>query len=301
MTREVLTHSHMQLRKNCPVAEHYRYERGLVRRAQSASLTIGSAVHRGIETGKVEEALRMFEGVYPSTQADQDAHEVMMATVEAMLTGYFAAYEPFDSYEAEIPFQVPIINPDTKARSKTFDLAGKVDGLTKIDGQWWICEYKTTSQLTRAYIDRLQLDTQITTYMYGLQRLRSIKVAGVIYRIIKKPTIRQKQTETASQFRERVVEDYRARPEFYFDEQRLYRSQEDLEDFERELWMFTQRILQERREGIHFKNTSRCAEYGGCPYIPLCLKYQDAMDLYTHAEPNSELKGDESSDNQLTG
>lgn len=292
-TREVLTHSHMQLRKNCPVAEHYRYELGLVRRVRSSALSLGTAVHRGIETGSVEEALKTFEGVFPSTQAEQDALDILAVTAEAMLTGYFEHYAPYDSYEAEIPFQIPIVNPSTGARSKTFDLAGKVDGLTQIDGAWWICEYKTASQLTRAYIDRLQLDTQITTYMYGLQKLRNIQVEGVIYRILKKPSIRQKQSETAAQFRERIVEDYQARPGFYFEEQRLYRSQEDLADFERELWMFTQRLLQERRENIHFKNTSRCAEYGGCEYIPLCLKYQDAMDQYISQPRDIELKGEE--------
>lgn len=293
--KERLTHSHIKARMNCPMAEHYRYELELVPRVQSKHLSLGTAVHKGIETGSIEDALTTFDGIFPSTQEAQNELDTQRVICEAMLSGYFAHFEPFDSYEAEIEFETPITNPKTKALSKTFILAGKVDGLAKIDGQWWICEYKTASRVDRAYVDRLQLDAQITTYMHAIQRIRGIRIAGVIYRILKKPTIRQKQSESLAQFRDRIIEDYQTRPDFYYDEQRLYRSQADLETFERELWMFTQRLLQERRAGLHFKNTSQCAEWGGCPYIPLCLGYEDAMELYVKQASNSELtpKGDD--------
>lgn len=287
--KERLTNSHIKTWLNCGMAEHYRYTLQLVPRIRSKHLSLGSAVHRGIEFGSVEAGLEYFSDVYPSTQAEQDELDTNRVICEAMLAGYFDRYQPFKEYEPEIEFDVPILNPKTKAASKSFVLSGKVDGLTKINGSWWVCEYKTASRVDRTYIDRLQLDTQITLYMYALQRLRGIKITGVIYRIIKKPTIRQKQNETLAQFRERIIEDYRVRDDHYFEQQMLYRSQADLEAFERELWMMTQRMLAERREGIHFKNTSRCSEYGGCPYMPLCLGHEDARSLYITQAPNSEL------------
>ena len=294
VAKERLTYSHIKTRLNCAMAEHYRYELELVPRVQSHHLSLGSAVHKGLETGSIDAALTTFDGIFPSTQEEQDQLELDRITCEAMLTGYFAQFESFAAYEAEIEFAVPIVNPRTQALSKRFVLAGKVDGLAKIDNEWWVCEYKTASRLDRAYIDRLALDTQITTYIYGLQRTRGIRIAGVLYRILKKPTIKQRQKESAAQFRDRLVEDYKERADFYYDEQRLYRSQADLCTFEAELWAFTQRLLAERREGLHIRNTSQCTAYGGCPYIPLCLGDREAMNLYVTQAANNELaKGDD--------
>ena len=139
VAKERLTYSHIKTRLNCAMAEHYRYELELVPRVQSHHLSLGSAVHKGLETGSIDAALTTFDGIFPSTQEEQDQLELDRITCEAMLTGYFAQFESFAAYEAEIEFAVPIVNPRTQALSKRFVLAGKVDGLAKIDTEWWVC------------------------------------------------------------------------------------------------------------------------------------------------------------------
>ena len=294
---ELLTYSAMGQFKNCRKAFYYRNVLSIVPRIEKESRGIGSAVHKGIETGSIEEALRLFDNIFPSDQEEADKLEINKAIVHAMLEGYFNLYgSGFPEAEERYPefkFKIPIVNPKTKAKSKSFMLAGKVDDLIKTNNEWWLVEYKTAGTVDKSYIDKLMLDTQITTYIYAIQKFFNIKISGVIYRILRKPSIRQTKKETVSQFIDRLMQDYKDRPEFYFYEEKLYRSQEDLNEFEAELWDITQDLLKCRKEGLWYKNTSRCKDWGKCEYIPLCACQPDAIELFKEKEINSELKEDE--------
>lgn len=289
-----LTNSNMAIVKNCPKMFQYRILDKLTPKYKTEARGIGTAFHRGVETGSICEALYTFDGIFPNSQEEQDALDIKRATVQAMVEGYFEAFERFENIESEIEFDLPIINPRTNKPSKSFTLAGKVDGLVKIGGKYWLLELKTAGQINSTYIDKLMIDSQITTYFYALQRHKNINLSGVIYRIVKKPSIRQTKKETVQQYCERLIEDYKFRPDFYFFEEKLYRSNEDMKLYERELWMFTQYLLQCNREGLWYRNTSRCADWGKCDYLPLCTGQLDAMDLYEVREPNEELEGEES-------
>ena len=294
---EILTNSTISQFKNCRKAFYYRNIEQLVPRHESESRGIGSAVHKGIETGSVDEALALFDDIFPSDQEEANKLETNKAIVRAMLEGYFELYgrEWPGELTPELQFEVPIINPATKAQSRSFLLSGKVDGLLQENGKHWLVEYKTAGAVDKSYVEKLMLDQQLTTYIYGLQRQEGIKISGVIYRILRKPSIRQTKKETLEQYIERLFQDYKDRPEFYFYEEKLYRSQEDLDEFEHELWDITQDLLKCRKDGLWYKNTSRCKDWGRCEYIPLCAKQPDAMDLFKTRETNIELKEDDSS------
>ena len=291
---QVLTSSNIGLFKNCRKAYYYRNIERLVPRITSAARGIGTAIHKGIETGSIDEALAVFADIFPSDQTEANTLETNKVIVQAMLEGYFERFgngfpEAEDS-KTEIEFSISIRNPKTKAKSRTFILSGKADCVVKLGGKWWLMEYKTAGQVGKSYIDKLMLDSQITTYIYALQKYLGIKIAGVMYRVIRKPSIRQTKKETLEQFLDRLIADYKDRPEFYFFEEKLYRSQADLKEFEAELWGLTQDILKCKREGLYYKNTSRCRDWGACEYIPLCLQQPDALDLFITKEINPELK-----------
>lgn len=291
---EPLTHSKMQTVKNCPMYFYWRHKKLLVPTMRDGARSVGSAVHKGIETGSIDDSIAVLTTQEPTTQEERNRLDTDIAITKAMLTGYFEHFDTaFPEAEERIPelkFEVPIINPTTKATSRTYYLTGKADDLVKIDGQWWLVEHKTAGQIGKSYIDRLMLDSQITTYIYGIQRMMDIDIVGVIYRILRKPTIRQTQKETLDQYLNRLTQDYINRPDFYFYEEKLYRSQEDLKQFERELWLFTKMLLKMENESIYFKNTSRCGEYGGCMYAPLCKQEPDAEMFFTTEESNPELR-----------
>ena len=287
-----LTHSNMSVFKNCHRMYYFKVTQGLARKTRRTALSDGSAIHKGIETGSVTEALAELDDIYPANQSDAEALANRRAFIEAAVTGYLKRFPDPPVAKHEIQFDLPIINPATKAVSKTFRLAGKIDGLEQRNGKWWLVEIKTSGKLDRAYIERLPLDTQVTTYVYALTRM-GYDIAGVVYRVIRKPTIQQRQKETAQEYRQRLIQDYQERQDFYFYEEPLYRSKADLDEFEAELWAITQDVLSAERLGWWYKNTSRCAEYGGCDFLPLCRGQAGAEILFETVGPNPELKEDD--------
>ena len=54
----------------------------------------------------------------------------------------------------------------------------------------------------------------------------------------------------------------------------------DLLRIEAELWTWAEELRHARRAGVHARNTSTCGDYGGCPFIPLCVGDPDAMSLF---------------------
>lgn len=288
---EVLTFSRIKARKNCPMAEHIRYDLELVPRNKKKSLGLGSAVHLGLETDDIDKAVGYFDGVFPDSQEEANELEVQRATVRAMLTGYFARFGKWgEETIRELSFDIPIRNPKTGAVSRSFRLQGKIDAITVIDGKMWLVEYKTASQINKGYFDRVSLDEQITLYMYAYRERFGVKPEGVIYRVLKKPTIRQTKKESMEQFCNRLEQDYVDRPDFYFFEQKYYRSENDLKQFEKELWAFTQQYLYEKRNDINCKNASRCLDFGQCEYMPICLGEADLELDYVKKEKHEELR-----------
>lgn len=284
---ELLTFSRYQTRMDCPKKDFWRYENGLALRLAPRSLSVGSACHLGWQTGNIEKAIALYDSEHPVDQTEADHLEIDRITVEAILKGSFILWVPPD--RAEVQFRVPIMDPTTGDESPAFILGGKIDGILDDDEGRWLVEYKTAGRLDKPYVDRLQLDTQITLYIHALQAAEGIPIAGVRYRVARKPSLRRGQKEAADHFRQRVIDDYQTRPEWYFREFKLYRSQEDIAAFRGDLWAFTQRLLADRKAGWHPKNTSRCAMFGACAYMPLCTHQADAADLYVTRPIHSEL------------
>ncbi len=286
---ELLTYSRMRMYLNCPASEQLRYRECLVpKKTGSTARLLGSAVHKGLETGSTDEAMALFDAVMPLTQAEQDQVDADKATCRAMLLGAKTAFSALDDMQPEVEFCIPIINPRTGEASQDFMLAGKVDGICSKDGETWLVEYKTASTISQQYISRLALDGQVTTYMHAMQKVLGRSIAGVIYRVIRKPSIRRGQAETAEQYCSRLEAEYKSRPEFYYVEQLLYRNPDDIRAFEQELWDITQRMLWDRQQGICLHNTARCTDYGQCDYMPIC-KGDQWQQLYEYCEPHQEL------------
>lgn len=292
MNHELLTYSRLRLRLNCPFAEHLRYDQHLAPKAFSAARLLGSAVHKGLETDSIPKAMAVFDSALPVTQEQQNDLDMDKAVCRAMLEEAREAFAPLPGLMPEQQFRLPIRNPATGAISRSYLLAGKVDGICTLEDETWLVEYKTASTVDRQYIARLRLDGQVTTYLYAMERVLQRPIAGVIYRIIRKPSIRQTQKETFEAYCNRLEADYRARPDFYFVEERLYRSREDMTLFEVELWDMTQRMLWERKKDIHHRNTARCTDFGTCEYMPICLQEAGWEGLYEYKEANEELRED---------
>lgn len=142
--------------------------------------------------------------------------------------------------------------------------AGKRDRIVRLpDRRRALQEYKTSSEDVSPgglYHRRLRMDIQV-----GLYRLSS-DVDTVIYDITRKPTIRQKQTETADEYGERLSADIASRPEYYFARYEVPRTEHDdlavIEDVRAVDRMISL--------NVYPRNTASCTRFGQCPYFAAC-------------------------------
>ena len=286
--KDIWTVTRLKTYQICPFKEVLRYHEKLALVRGRAALAFGTAIHKGLETRDIDLALNLLINDYPKTQEEADEQDQAYVTVKALLEGYFNRYEPFKEHKPEYQFELPMMTG--KGKSTTLAIAGKVDDLVKIDGRWWIVEYKTASRLDGSYFDRLYVDSQITMYMYAMQRL-GFNPAGVIYRVIRKPSIRRKQNETNDAFCERLLKDINERPDFYFMERQLFRDTKDLKEFEHTLYLEAMQERNMRKKGNAFRHTVSCSMYGACEYLPICTKEVGAMEaLESNVQVKQSLK-----------
>jgi len=328
--KQILTFSATKKFQSCHKAYYNRYKKNLVPLEQDEVLFLGSTIHNALErwynrdpsdTTIESQIVRLIDEAYPLRDSDEkqkrDWH-----LAKAMMGGYLNQYphEDFEIIETELEFSVPIINPATNRPSRTFELMGKVDALVKLDQKYFIMEHKTAALITGDYIEKLPLDFQINLYALALSKYKNIPIAGVIYNVIQKSKIKQKQGETLEQFEIRKQElirksktgktsAKRQMPESdesfqqrlqsvyedpkMFHQEILYISNEDIRRTEAQLWEITQEILNTQRRGVWSQNTDTCFRYHRpCVYFPLCRAHDNPNvkdNLFKESPPHSEL------------
>lgn len=301
--RQTSTYSMWSLFRNCRKAAHWRYVLELAPLSKDRNLSFGSLVHACLEiwhvTGDLAAALEPVDRACANRAQDEEQRRVWHLA-SAMMRGYVARYpaEEFEVVAIEKTFEGDIINPATGAASRSFTLAGKVDGIVRIGSEHFLLEHKTASTIDAGYLERLWTDFQITLYAYYVEKSLGIRIGGVLYNILVKARLQQsagetetefearraallaksktgkssakrRMPETDDEFQERLAIKY-AEPGMFHREM-LYISREQLDTLRAELWELTQVFLDARRRDVWYQNTSFCFQYGRpCPYFALC-------------------------------
>ncbi|MFQ5647508.1 MAG: PD-(D/E)XK nuclease family protein [bacterium] len=299
----------------------------LVPNQKEKCLSFGSVIHEALETWHggydFKPVLTCIDNAYPQKIANADQkRDWHLAT--AMMKGYIGRYpsEEFQVIALEKVFEGPIVNPLTGKTSRSFYLAGKVDGIIRYpDGSYWLLEHKTASQITPDYIERLWVDFQIALYSWYVREYLGIPVVGILYNILGKTTMRQGNGETEEEYQERRQkliaksktgktsakrkipesdEDFQDRlAEKYAQEdmlrrEELYISNDRYEDLQVELWKLTQAFLEARRNDNFYRNPDYCFHYNrACSYYPICSSNDNPLVIENHyqvVEPHEELR-----------
>lgn len=302
--RILTTQSSWRAFKTCQKKHDLRYNRQLVpTRADDAA-----ALHYG----KLWD--RLLNVHYLSRVHDADATIAAAGEWRTQLQVMFTSYRQataiddakYETVAMQVPFEGDIVNPDTDSPSKTFTLAGVVDGLWRslADNRLWIVENKTTSRCDAAYLERLWMDWQILLYTEYLQREHG-PIAGVIYNIAEKPGIKRAEAETDGEFEarkqaakapdrikrkvadteetwgDRLREHYAERTEKFHREVILF-DRSDLDEVRADLWSLSQTWLDARRRGHWFKNTAACFEWNRpCDYLAVCRSKENPIVIET--------------------
>jgi hypothetical protein len=301
--------------RNCRKAAWWRYIEKLVPLERDRNLRFGSLVHECLEiwhrnaepfqesdrnTAERLAAVLSHIDAACSKRSSDDEQRRMWHLATAMMKGYAATYpvEAFEVVALEMPFEGEITSPKTGAASRSFVMTGKIDGLVKRDGRFFLLETKTAASIDGAYLEKLWTDFQIILYAHYIEQTQGIKIAGVIYNILTKAKLQQsageneaefearraelitksktgrssarrRMPETDGEFQERLAEKY-AEPGM-FHRELIYLSRERFDELRGELWELTQAFLDARRRGVWYQNTSCCFQFGRpCPYFALC-------------------------------
>lgn len=253
----------------------------------------------------------------PAVAHDETA-ALRLATIRGLLHGYHHRWlaERWEVHEIEREFRAPIVNPRTGRRCRTFEQAGKRDGIVSRLGETLLLEHKTCSEDLDApwYWTRLTIDTQISSYLLACS-VTEQKLDGVLYDVIRKPEIRPKKLtgqerqrfadsgeycgrtfdatvidawradpecrETHAMFEARLAQDTLTRPDWYFARRIVRRLDSELLTYAEELWLTAEDIRTALRTADRRRNDRACTAYGRpCEYLDLCAGH-DIVDSPT--------------------
>ncbi|HEX5103753.1 MAG TPA: PD-(D/E)XK nuclease family protein [Pirellulaceae bacterium] len=320
--KQLLTHSRQDAFKTCRKRHYFAYELGLRRIDDAKALRMGSAFHEGIESlGKglgLVAACQAVRSKYTRCPVFMNPAEwsYERETVLRLVCAYDWrwASHPLENVAVELPFELPLVNPSTGKRTTLFNLAGKIDGIVKMeDGRLAVKESKLLgddighdSDLWR----RLRIDHQISLYMVAARQL-GYPVQTVLYDVTRKPTIAatdvpvldelgakivlnefgtrvktergqwrqtgdkdkgyvlQSRPMTTEEWGEKLSKDIAARPDYYFARVEVPRLDQDLDEYQAELWEIQQLIRDAQKNNRWFRtvNKNTC---GFCPYFGIC-------------------------------
>jgi|2_EtaG_2_1085320.scaffolds.fasta_scaffold02436_10 hypothetical protein len=322
---EIVTYSSLSRFRNCRRKFKLGYVDGLKPKAKSDALWIGTIFHNAIEAhykrGEID--VDRFLTEEQGLTLDDETRGTF-ELLRAMLRGYFARWgtsksdkpvgvdprgmirdDELEYLYVEPTFVHKIRNPETGAKSRSFILSGKIDGLVHLKGtnELYIKENKTAATIDGAYLERLWSDFQSMLYARYIDDIVSdgfgMRVVGVLYDITEKTRIRRKAGETVDKFEERLgryktektIEKHReAGPKpaetweafrermkrEYENPDKMHRElirfdEQRLADIDGEVWEMTQQILDARRRDRWSMNTSQCYSFGfGCSFVPIC-------------------------------
>jgi hypothetical protein len=307
MAKDVITNSRIQT-ATCLRREYLAYQLRLRPVRESNYFRIGRAVHYGIdlynkgEKNIVNAVMLKYEQTKPLNYIYD--WEIEKEVVRTLLVCYMWRWEEMDReieiVASEQKFEIPIINPDTGRQSKTAVLAGVIDGIIKLpDGRLAIKETKTRAggiEPENDFWKRLRIDNQVSEYFWAAQYL-GYNVDTIIYDVMQKPTIRALKAtphenrkykadgslyanqrdvgETPAEYGERYLKGIGENPDLFFARREIPRLDEDIKDFQRELWQ-TIAIFRDCNKYRRWpKKTNLCIGFGKCPYFDLCTSSYD--------------------------
>jgi len=200
-----LTATRMSTLLTCARRHYWRFEVGLIHEADTLALRFGKswalAMKARAEGKNFDQALAA--AVPPGTQFE----EIELATLSGLLAGYFVHYlndNLFKTIYPEVGFSQPL------EQSRTFTLAGKIDGLCQLhDERLALKEDKTTSDSVAPDSDfwlRNRFNSQLFQYVLAAQKL-GWDIEVVIYDVTRKPAIEPRQIPRLDMYKLKIVLD----------------------------------------------------------------------------------------------
>lgn len=328
----ILSNSEIACFRRCAREYAFRYVMRRRPRRSSEALRFGTFFHIGLNTwwstkgdaaDKLAAAVDAIRARADANPEDADPFELVKA--EELLLGYTARWgdDVYETLGVEVAFEMPLVNPDTGAASRTFRVAGKIDLIARrANGAVVFGEHKTTSNdITPGsdYWRRVSaLDPQVSTYDAAMRSLGYDPkecLYDVVRKVDKRPykatpeesrrytkagrldSRQHENDETPEEFRLRVREDISEKPEKYFARGPIVRLEKDEAEHAADVW-HTAWFIRESRNAERFPRSPNACErfHKLCDYFDVCsgvASIGDDARFRTAATAHEELVPDE--------
>lgn len=312
----VLTNSELTCRRRCAREHHISYELGYRPIEDAEALRFGTMWHVGMEAWWLGHSIE--DVITLAVRGAADPYEA--ARLRVLLRGYDARWaHERSNYElvgVEREFRAPLVNPETGAASRTFELAGKLDVLFTHS----FMEHKTTSEeigVGSTYWRKLTLDPQVSTYYAGSRALGHDPTACV-YDVVKKLALRplkatpaesrkytkqghlyanqREQDETVEDYELRCAEEIVSNPDKYYQRGEIVRLEHEEREAQLDAWQHARSIRESELAGAWPRNPDACSRFGRvCGYLDVCCgtaSLDDASRFQRVARVHQELSAE---------
>ena len=202
-----ISNNSSSIARTCWKQFDWRYNQKLTPIKQSPALSLGRSVHEAFDLhykGKQKVDIlthikKSFdEEIATLSPEDSEGLTIQKFTSLGMFSHFPYFSIQFDEIKSEMEFRIKLM------RGVWFN--GRVDGVVKKDGMWWLRELKTTGQTIRQFNQRVSTASQGTAYVWAMRKM-GYDVKGIMYDYIKKPLLRKRVNENQFDFGSRILED----------------------------------------------------------------------------------------------
>lgn len=239
--RDGLTQGSIATFLDCPEQFRLKYVFGWRPQVASGATAFGSAFHDILSSiqhsddgGKLPTIDEATDRYYKSIQKNLTANQTeetltMLALVKSMIAHYLIRWKKDDDAIKWV------------AREKTFHvkydkripLRGRWDGIRKHKDGLYLHETKTKGRIDEEGIaDSLPHDIQTQLYCWAIKQTYGEYPRGVVYDVIRNPQLRIKQSESRTDFVQRVIEDVESRYDWYYMRWTVTLTKSDLDRWE---------------------------------------------------------------------
>jgi hypothetical protein len=293
----------MDAARACKLLHHLKYDMGYRPLVTDDARAFGTLIHHGLESWwvarmEILDAPEVWLTAALARIEEEKADPYDLAKARAMLNAYHARWADvdLDVVAVEVPFDVPLLNPETGAASRTWRLRGKIDAIVRLpDGRLLLVEHKTAGVDVSPgsdYWTRLRLDGQVTVYYLGA-RAAGYDVEGCIYDVLVKPRQRplkatpeesrkykkdgtlyanqRDRDETPEEYFERVITAIMGAPDEYLRREMVVRLESEELDGLWDIWQTAKEIRAGQLANRHPRNPRSCFNYNRpCDFWPVC-------------------------------
>ncbi len=296
-----ISHSSMKDFRDCPRFYFYKRIRKLERPEFNIHFLVGRVVHVGVYWlfRRPEKAIkRMLDTYkdeveqarkdYPELTVDDEQNLVYWKVgVLGMLRAFKSRYSVQLRKTKFIANEVSLVYPV----SRKVTIVGKLDNIIA-EPQYKCHELKTAKGIDEQRINSVKTDPQTSLYFEICNRLNAAgkKLKGIVYDIIKKPSIRQKQTESKTEYIERLGSWYESlEGGIKFHRERMDKPLIDGEAVLNTVVKVADQMMECKTKDDYYQDFNFCVhDWSNCSYYDLCHRGGETkanLKLYVPRKP----------------